>query len=109
MPSAGHALWAEVGRGVTFATSGENAWQLITLSFSFFCSFLLLEAIYASLGGQPSLHGFDACMVYWTKGALRRNCRSTVRPLFLLFGFFLLSRNSRGRFLGSYLLAFVDW
>ena len=27
--------------------------------------------------GQPSLHGYDACMVYWTKGALRRICRQT--------------------------------
>ena len=30
--------------------------------------------------GRPSLHGYDACMVYWTNGALRRICR--------LFGFF---------------------
>ena len=28
-----------------------------------------------ALAGQPSLHGYDACMVYWAKGALRRNCR----------------------------------
>ena len=28
-----------------------------------------------ALEGQPSLHGYDACVVYWTKGALRRNCR----------------------------------
>ena len=28
-------------------------------------------------GGQPSLHGYDACMVFWTKVALRRNCRQT--------------------------------
>ena len=28
-----------------------------------------------ALAGQPSLHGYDACMVYWTQGALRRNCR----------------------------------
>ena len=25
--------------------------------------------------GQPSLQGFDACMVYWNKEALWRNCR----------------------------------
>ena len=31
-----------------------------------------------ALAGQPSLHGNDACMVYWTKGALRRNCRQKV-------------------------------
>ena len=28
---AGHALWAEVGGGVTFVTSSEIAWQLIKL------------------------------------------------------------------------------
>ena len=27
------------------------------------------------LVGQPSLHGYYACMVYWNKGALWRNCR----------------------------------
>ena len=28
-----------------------------------------------ALAGQPSLHGYDACMIYWTKAALRRNRR----------------------------------
>ena len=28
-----------------------------------------------ALAGQPSLHGCYACIVYWNKGALRRNCR----------------------------------
>ena len=28
-----------------------------------------------ALVGQPSLHGYDVCMVYWNKGALWRNCR----------------------------------
>ena len=32
--------------------------------------------------GQPSLHGYDACMVYWAKGALRRNCRLKQRETF---------------------------
>ena len=42
-----------------------------------------------ALVGQPSLHGDYACMVYWNKGALWRNCRlKNVRPLFLLFVFF---------------------
>ena len=34
VPPAGHALWAEVGGGMTFVTSGESAWQLIKLPFS---------------------------------------------------------------------------
>ena len=28
-----------------------------------------------ALAGQPSLHGYDACVVYWVKGAFRRNRR----------------------------------
>ena len=44
-----------------------------------------------ALVGRPSLHGNYACMVYWTKGALRRICRQKmVRPLFLLLEFFCL-------------------
>ena len=41
--------------------------------------------------GQPSLHGYYACMVYWTKGHIRELAgKSMVRPLFLLPGFFCL-------------------
>ena len=52
-----------------------------------------------ALAGRPSLHGNYACMVYWTKGALRRNCRlkqSSVSP----YWFFLFSRNPTKRFWG---------
>ena len=43
------------------------------------------------LASVPSLHGYYACMVYWTNGALWRNCRiNNVRPRFLLIGFFYL-------------------
>ena len=31
VPLAGHALWAEVGGGITFVTSGRTAGQLIKL------------------------------------------------------------------------------
>ena len=46
--------------------------------------------------GQPSLHGYDACMVYWVQGASQRNCRqkqgeTSFAPLWV----FLFSRNSR--------------
>ena len=39
--------------------------------------------------GQPSLHGYDACMVYSVKGAPRRNCRLKQRKTFFfsLLGF----------------------
>ena len=39
--------------------------------------FMICPYMLASTG-QPSLHGYDACTVYWTKGALRRNCRQKV-------------------------------
>ena len=51
-----------------------------------------------ALAGQPSLHGYDACMVYWVKGALRRNCRQHIRETsFSPFRVFLFSRNSSFR------------
>ena len=40
---------------------------------------------------QTSLHGYYACMFFWNKGALWRNCRlKNVRPLFLFLGFFCI-------------------
>ena len=49
--------------------------------------------------GQPSLLGYDACLVYWVKGAFRRICRQKNRrtsfsPIFV----FLFGQNSRVRF-----------
>ena len=50
---------------------------------------------------RPSLHGSYACMVYWTRGALRRICRQKYGETFFSFSsFFLFSRNSRERFWG---------
>ena len=39
--------------------------------------------------GQPSLHGYDACMIYWVKGALRRSCgqKYCKTSFFSFFGF----------------------
>ena len=54
-----------------------------------------------ALAGRPSLHGDYACMVYWTKGAPRGNCRQTYgKTSFSPFRVFLISRNSRERFWG---------
>ena len=70
--------------------------------------FMKWEPCMPALAGQPSLHGYDACMVYWTKGAFRRICRQkqceTSFSPFLVF--FLLSRNSRVRFWGLILWHF---
>ena len=54
MPPAGHALWAEVGRGITSVTSGENAWQLTKMPHMFYGtqgSFMKGKAVHASLSG----------------------------------------------------------
>ena len=40
-----------------------------------YVGFMMWEPYMLALAGRPSLHGYDACMVYWTKGALRRICR----------------------------------
>ena len=66
MPPAGHALWAEVGGGITSVTSGENASQSIKLSvqyFGIFGDFLEWKPKMLASAGQPSLHGHVACMV----------------------------------------------
>ena len=56
MPLAGPVIWAEVGCNLQ-----DEFW--------------IWKQQMLALAGQPSLHGSDACMVYWNKGALRRNCR----------------------------------
>ena len=57
--------------------------------------------------GQPSLHGCNACMVYWTKGAHRRICRQKYgETSFSPSRFILFSRNSRVRFWGLILWHF---
>ena len=70
----GHALWADVGGGITFVTSGEFAWQLVKLpniSVGLEVVFMGGKLKMLALAGQPSLHHYYACMVYWNKGALQ--------------------------------------
>ena len=58
--------------------------------------FMIWEPYMPALVGRPSLHGYDACMVHWTKRALRRNCRQkqskTSFSPFFFFLFFCLVR-----------------
>ena len=66
--------------------------------FQIYGSFVHHKSFLLALAGQPSLHGYDACMIYWAKGALRRNrrqkyCKASFSP----FRVFLLSRNSKVR------------
>ena len=63
--------------------------------------FMIREPHMLASVGQPSLHGYYACMVYWTKGALRRNCRLKQRETsFSPYWVFLFSRNPTKRFWG---------
>ena len=60
-----------------------------------------------ALAGQPSLHGYNACMVYWNKGALRRNCRlKKCETSISLYWVYLFSRNPTKLFLGLILWYF---
>ena len=95
MPPAGHALWVEVGGGITFVTSGENTLKSMNCLSAFWdlCVFFVQKPHMLASAGQPSLHGYDACMVYWSKGALRRCCRQRQnKTFFLLYLFFCLVR-----------------
>ena len=65
VPPAGHALWAEVGGGITLVISGENASQFIKRSVSILGFFGIGEPHMLASAGQPSLHGNEARMVYW--------------------------------------------
>ena len=98
VPHAGHALWAEVGGGTTFATSREKTFKSMGPVPSFFWIYqgLLTRGPYMlALAGQPSLHGSNAYLVFYgLKGHLGEIAgRKMVRPLFLLFQFFCLVRN----------------
>ena len=66
-----------------------------------YVDFWMWEPYMLASAGQPSLHGYDACMVYWTNGALRRNCRLKLhKTSFSPFLVFLFSQNSRERYGG---------
>ena len=81
--------------------------QKMSAFFWIYVGFLIWKPYMLALVGQPSLHGCDACMVYWIKGALRRNCRlkqceTSVSPYWV----FLFSRNPTKRFWGLILWHF---
>ena len=100
MPPAGHALWAEVGGGITFVTSGENTKKNINCLLVSLGTVGIYDVEPYMLVGQPSLHGSYACMVYWAKGALRRNCRhkqcKTSCSLFRVFQFVAIPGKGSG-------------
>ena len=57
-----------------------------------------------ALVGQPSLHRYYACMVYWNKGALWRNCRlKKCKTSFFPVCVFLYSRYSLKKWWGKVL------
>ena len=60
--------------------------------------------------GQPSLHGCIACMVRWTKGALRRICRQKNSETSFSFSWFFCLVVIQGNGVGVLIpLARVNW
>ena len=95
MPPAGHALWAEVGGGITFVTSGEKYLTVHKTALQVFwdvCGIRDIKAIYASLSGTGPVS--MVIMHVWFIGIKGHfgglAGKSMVRPLFILFGFFCL-------------------
>ena len=86
-----------------FWTAHKTAKYLFETGGSFICGML-------ASAGQPSLHGYFACMVHWAEGALQRNCRQKQGDTSLSpERVFLFSRNFSVSLLGSDLLAFMYW
>ena len=78
VPPAGHAFWAKVGGSITFVTSGVECWaaqKTAKYLHETGGSFIGGKPYMLAFEGQPSLHGYDSCVVYWGKGALWRICR----------------------------------
>ena len=76
------------------------AYQFLEL-FQVYGNFMHHKSYVLALAGQPSLHGYDACMVFWTRGAVRRKCSQKQRKTsFSPSWVFVLSRNSKERFGG---------
>ena len=57
------------------------------LEFFILGNFMHHKSYMPAFAGQPSLHGYDAYVIYWTKGALRGNrmqkyCKTSFSPFF---------------------------
>ena len=97
VPPAGLALWvcSSCGHYLCDLWRANMAAHNTATHFSHF-SFFRFQAFFEfwmpyllALAGQPSLHGYDAFMVYWVQGALRRHRRLKYgKTFFFLYGFF---------------------
>ena len=66
-----------------------------------FLGFFIWKPYMLASVGQPSLHGYYACMVCWNKGALQRNCRQKQnKTSFSPFWGFSAYSEFQGRVLG---------
>ena len=92
-------------------------WQFIIQLFFPGFGFIFLGGFFLgwkpymlALVGQPSLHGYYACMVFWNKGALWRNCRlKKCKTSFSPCCVFLCSRYSLKRWWEEGALVVVGW
>ena len=79
-----HPFWAEVGGGIFCVTPSE--FTGLHKKCALFVqghgsdSICVMPCMLASVG-QPSLHGYDACMVYGITGELRGNCQLNLRTV----------------------------
>ena len=66
--------------------------KVANMYFVIFLRFFMWEPKMLALVGQPSLHGYYACMVYWNQGGHSGEIagKNNIRPLFLFLGFFCL-------------------
>ena len=88
----------------------QAAHKIACFHFWFYNYFVNGKPYMLALAGRPSLHGHDACMIYWAKGTLRRNRRQKYcKTPFSPFRVFLLSRNSMVRFWELGYSASLDW
>ena len=66
-----HDLWEE---NMAVQKTVTVFWDWLLFIWGQLCK---LKPYVLAVVGRPSLHGYYACMVYWNKGALWRNCRLT--------------------------------
>ena len=56
---------------MTFVTSGDLKVHKTAYKYLVICvGFMIWEPYMLASAGRPSLHGYNACMVYWVKGPI---------------------------------------
>ena len=114
MPPAGHGpSGRRSAGGLSLLPPGEFCWAAQKTAHQIFvrvCGFYVFKLCMLALVGRPSLRSYDACVVYWNKGALRRNCRQIQRETsFSPLWVFSVESEFEDKILGFNSLASLDW